>query len=141
MEIISSYKAKSIDRYIQPVGSVVLIIYALLMSAMSAEMRFFLIVIGAIAIVFGLLNHFHRAYKFYEDFLEMQKTPISSTHRFHYSNIECMEKNGSAKLSIQYRRKGEINNHTLYLGMLSKSDREKITAELESRTSSPSLKE
>ncbi|MGY6565971.1 MAG: hypothetical protein ACXIU5_14630 [Halomonadaceae bacterium] len=137
MEAISSYRTKPVERYVQPVGGVILIAYALLMPAMSIEMKFFLIAIGAVAIFLGVLHHFHKTFVIHENFFEMKKTPMSPTHRFHYSHIEKWEDAEGSKLCLSYRSKNEVKKHTLHTGMLSKGDRERLLNDLKSLASLP----
>ncbi|OAZ98370.1 hypothetical protein [Halomonas sp. G11] len=134
MEFSSAFRAKPIDRLVQPIGGIIIIAYSLMMTALSMEMRFFLVAVGAVAIAFGILYHFHKVFKVYEDHFEFKKTPISPSLKIYYSSVESFEKVGGSKLKVLYMHSGEIKRRTLYIGMLSKDDRDKLIEQLTART-------
>lgn len=138
MENSSSFRAKRADRLVQPVGGMILIGYSLLMPLLAEGTRFFLIVIGAVAIAFGLLYHFHKVFKLYDEFFEFKKTPISSSLRLRYISIESLERTGASKLKICHMHKGGLKERALYIGMLSKDERDKLVDELSRRIPAPS---
>lgn len=133
MEFTSSYRAKAVDRLVQPIGGIIIIFYTLLIQTFSMEIRFFLIAVGAIAIAFGFIYHFHKVFKIYEELFIFKKTPISPPLKLHYEDIESVEKVGRSTLKILHMHDGEIKRRTLYIGMLSKDDRDKLIEQLDDR--------
>nr|WP_163502586.1 hypothetical protein [Halomonas socia] len=140
MENSSSYRAKSVDRLVQPIGGVILIIYSLMMAPLPMEMRLFLLTIGAISIVLGVFHHYHKVFKFCEEFVEFKKSPISPSMQFRYTDIKSLERVGSSKVQFFHELGGKNKKHTLYIGMLSKDDRETLMAEFDGRISALSNK-
>ncbi|MGM0825027.1 MAG: hypothetical protein ACQEUY_09930 [Pseudomonadota bacterium] len=133
MEFSSSFRAKPVDRLVQPIGGVIIIAYSLMMTELSMEIRFFLMAVGAVAIAFGILYHFQKVFKIYEDYFEFKKTPISPSLQLCYSSVANFERVGGSKLKIFYMHGGEIKSRTLYIGMLSKDERDKLIEQLTSR--------
>ncbi|TVP51136.1 MAG: hypothetical protein EA345_03355 [Halomonas sp.] len=133
MEFSSSFRAKPIDRLVQPTGGIIMIVYSLLMPTLPMEMRLFLIAVGAIAIVFGLLYHLHKVFKIYDDRFAFKKTPVSPSLKFRYEDIESVERVGGSKLKVLHMHDGETKRRTLYIGMLSKDERDKLIEQLGNR--------
>ncbi|WP_168015300.1 hypothetical protein [Halomonas salinarum] len=135
MSLICAFKAKPVERYAQLFGGCVLIVFSMVMSGLSHEIRILFAVLGLAGIGFGLLSHFHHPFRVFEEYLEARKTPISPTTKISYSSIQSVKKKGESKVVIHHDQEGTSKRATLYTGLLAKDDRDALMGQIGSRAS------